>query len=50
MLEEVQALRDALGNGAVHEALAAVVLRLHERVSLLERPEDDPAETPEGGE
>lgn len=48
MLEEIQALRDALGNGAVHPALAAVIEALHKRVSLLERPADD--ETPEGGE
>lgn len=50
MLEEIQALRDALGDGAVHPVVAAAVEALHERVSLLERPADDPDETSKGGE
>lgn len=47
MIEEIQELSDAAGNGAVHPALAAAILALHERVSLLELAPEPVADDPE---
>lgn len=51
MLEEMQAVRDAAGNGALHPVVAAALEDLDKRVRLLETPADDPApDTAQGGE
>lgn len=51
MLEQMQDVRDAAGNGAIHPVIAAALEELDKRVSLVETPADDPApQTPEGGE
>jgi hypothetical protein len=51
VLKEIQELRDALGNGAVHPVLVEAIERLHARVSLLENPaEPVPDDASKGGE